>query len=299
VIRHAPRADAARVLGGARGTGGEEAVSWAARAQEAAAVIGQRIRRRPEVAIVLGSGLGGLADLVEADAVVPYGEIPHFVTPRAPGHAGRLVVGRLEGRTVAVLQGRLHVYEGVPVAEVVFPVRTLRVLGAQTLLVTNAAGGLHPALAPGDLLLITDHINAMGTNPLVGPNEDAFGPRFPDMSAAYDPALAAVMRAAAAEAGIALREGVYLATSGPSYETPAEVRMMRGWGADAVGMSTVPEVIAARHAGMRVVGLSVIANVAAGMAPAGPAHEDVLAVVAAAAPRCAALVRGFLRRLPG
>ncbi|MDR7556440.1 MAG: purine-nucleoside phosphorylase [Armatimonadota bacterium] len=274
-------------------------MSWAARAREAAAVIGQRIRQRPEVAIVLGSGLGALADLVEAEAVLPYDQIPHFVPPRAPGHAGRLVVGRLEGRTVAVLQGRVHAYEGVAMAEVVFPVRALRALGAHTLLVTNAAGGLHPALAPGDLLLITDHINAMGTNPLVGPNEDAFGPRFPDMAAAYDPALLAAMRAAAAEAGIALRDGIYLAVLGPSYETPAEVRMMRGWGADAVGMSTVPEVIAARHAGMRVVGLSVIANVAAGTAPTGPAHEDVLAVVARAVPRCAALVRGFLRRLPG
>lgn len=274
-------------------------MTWAARAREAAGVIARHGRRRPEVAIVLGSGLGALADLVEPDAVVPYAEIPHFPQPHVPGHAGRLLLGMLEGCAVAVLQGRAHVYEGVPPAQVVFPVRTLRVLGAQVLLVTNAAGGLNPAFAPGDLLLITDHINGMGTNPLIGPNEDEFGPRFPDMSQVYDRALATAMRAAAREAGIVLREGTYLAVPGPMYETPAELRMMRGWGADVVGMSTVPEAIAARHAGMRVAGLSVIANVATGEAPAVVTHEDVLAVMQRAAPRCAALIRGFLRRLAG
>jgi purine-nucleoside phosphorylase len=273
-------------------------VTWAERAREAAAVIRRHLRRGPEVAIVLGSGLGALADLVEADAVVPYAEIPHFPRPGVPGHAGRLVLGTIEGRAVAVLQGRAHFYEGIPLAQVVFPVRTLRVLGARVLLVTNASGGLNPAFAPGDLLLITDHINGMGTNPLVGPNEDDFGPRFPDMAAAYDPALAAILRETAAEAGIVLREGVYLAVPGPLYETPAELRMMRGWGADAVGMSTVPEVIAARHAGMRVAGLSVIANLATGETPAVATHGEVLAVVRRAAPQCAALVRGLVRRLP-
>jgi purine-nucleoside phosphorylase len=274
-------------------------MSWAASAQEAAGAIRERAGGpAPSVAIILGSGLGALADVIAADAAIPYAEIPHVPRPAVEGHAGRLVVGGLEGRRVAALQGRAHFYEGYPIAQVVFPVRVMHALGARILLVTNAAGGLNPQFRAGDLMLIADHINFMGTNPLIGPNEDTLGPRFPDMSAPYDPALREIARAAATRAGIALRTGVYIGVSGPSYETPAELRMMRRWGADAVGMSTVHEVIAARHCGMRVLGISAITDMATGETAAPITHEEVMATARRIEPIFVRLVRAIVGMLP-
>ena len=273
-------------------------MSWTERAQEAAEAIRRRTTLRPEVAIILGSGLGALADAVRADAViVPYGEIPHFPRPGVEGHAGRFVIGTLEGRAVAIMQGRAHFYEGYTIADVVFPVRVLHALGAPILIVTNASGGLNRDFRAGDLMVITDHINFMGTNPLMGPNEEALGPRFPDMSAAYDPALVAVAEGAAVGAGIPLRKGVYIGVSGPSYETPAELRMMARWGADAVGMSTVHEVIAARHAGMRVLGISAITDMATGEAPTTVTHDEVIAVARTVEPKFVRLVKRIVAEM--
>jgi len=255
----------------------------------------------PEIGVILGSGLGALADQIDLAVAVPYAEIPHVPVPAAEGHRGRLVLGRLEGRTVAALQGRAHLYEGWTAEQVTFPVRVLVGLGVHTLVVTNAAGGLNPAFQSGDLMLITDHINFTGANPLVGPHDPLLGPRFPDMSRAYDPALRAVARGAARETGVPVREGVYAGVLGPSYETPAEVAMLARWGADAVGMSTVAEVIAARHAGLRVLGIAAITNAAgpAG-APAGEVtHEEVLAVARTLEPRFVRLARRIVRDLPG
>lgn len=248
--------------------------------------------------VVLGSGLGGLADEIDADAVIPYRGIPHFPVPTAVGHAGDLILGRLEGRPVAVLRGRVHLYEGYTPAQVVFPVRLLTALGAPILVLSNAAGGLNPAFQRGDLMLVTDHINLTGANPLAGPNDDRLGPRFPDMSQVYDPELRAAASAAGAALPVPLRSGVYAGVLGPSYETPAEVRMLRALGADAVGMSTVLEAIAARHAGMRVLGVSVITNAAAAAGEPPLSHDDVLAAAAAAGSRFASLVRLFVRELP-
>lgn len=249
----------------------------------------------PLVGIILGSGLGGLADAAAVDAAIPYAEIPHFPVSTASGHRGRLVLGRLEGKQVAMMQGRAHLYEGYTAAQVTFPIRVLVALGVRILLVTNAAGGLARGFQPGDLMAITDHINFMGTNPLIGPNDDALGPRFPDLSRAYDPDLLAVALEAARDEGVPLRRGVYLAVSGPSYETPAELTMMARWGADAVGMSTVPEVIVARHAGLRVLGISAITNVAGGAEP--PSHEAVLRGARELEPAFVRLVRRIVRDL--
>jgi purine-nucleoside phosphorylase len=274
-------------------------VSWSARAQEAAGFIRRRAPRAPEVAIILGSGLGALADAVRADVAIPYAEIPHFVGAGVEGHAGRLLIGVLAGRPVAVMCGRVHFYEGHAMAQVVLPVRALHALGARTLIVSNAAGGLNRDYAAGDLMLITDHINFMGTNPLVGANEDDLGPRFPDMSQAYDPALLALADGTAARLGIPLRKGIYLGVTGPSYETPAELRMMARWGADAVGMSTVHEVIVARHMGMRVLGLSAIADKATGEVPEKVTHEAVIAAVKRLEPNFVRLVSAIVGQLPG
>ncbi|HEX9246286.1 MAG TPA: purine-nucleoside phosphorylase [bacterium] len=268
-----------------------------ARIEEAVAAIRRRTAAAPEIGVILGSGLGALADGAEAPAALAYGEIPHFPVSTAAGHRGRLVLGRLEGRQVALMQGRVHVYEGYTAAQVAFPVRVLAALGARTLVVTNAAGGINRDFQAGDLMIIRDHINFSGTNPLIGPNEEALGPRFPDMSRAYDPQLAALAVTVARDAGVPVRQGVYVGVSGPSYETPAELEMMARWGADAVGMSTVPEVIAARHAGARVLGLSAITNVAT--APEPPTHEAVLQAARALEPRFVRLVRGILRALAG
>jgi len=229
----------------------------------------------PRVGIILGSGLGSFADQLSSRASIPYQELLHFPSASVPGHAGRLVLGELGGVTVVAMQGRVHGYEGYTPAQVAYPARVLCGLGIKALVVTNAAGGINRALRPGDLMAITDHINLTGGNPLQGPNEVQVGPRFPDMSAAYDPWLLSRMMEVAQAARIDLRQGVYAGLAGPSYETPAEIRMLRVLGADAVGMSTVPEVIAAAHMGVKVAGVSCITNFAAGLGHKPLSHEEV------------------------
>ena len=246
---------------------------------EAVAAVRKRSSFEPRVAIVLGTGLGALADLVEVEAVVPYEEIPGFPVPTVETHSGRLVLGTLEGTPVAVMQGRFHRYEGYSLQEVTFPIRTLRRLGAETLVVSNVSGGMHPLWAVGDLVLIDDHINLLGDSPLVGPNADDFGPRFPDMSEPYDMELQGKASAAAMDLGIQLHRGVYVAVPGPQLETRAEYRMLRGMGADIVGMSTVPEVIVARHMDMKVMGLSIITDACL---PDALEPVDVSRIIAAA-----------------
>ncbi len=269
-----------------------------ARIDEAVATIRRRAGMTfPHLGIILGSGLGSLADAAAADVVIPYADIPRFPVPTASGHPGRLVLGRLEDRPVVMMQGRVHLYEGYSAAEVTLSIRVLAALGVRILIVTNAAGGITRTFRPGDLMVITDHINFMGTNPLIGPNDDALGPRFPDLSGAYDPDLVALALRAARDEGVPVRQGVYLGVSGPSYETPAEVTMMARWGADAVGMSTVSEVIVARHAGIRVLGISAITNVAAGAEP--PSHEAVLRTARDLEPHFTRLIRRIVRDLPG
>jgi purine-nucleoside phosphorylase len=230
------------------------------RVQAAAAVVRGRSALVPEIGIILGTGLGGLAREIAVEAEVPYGEIPGFPLSTVETHAGRLLLGRLGGRAVVAMQGRFHRYEGYGLDQVTFPVRVLHALGARTLVVSNACGGMNPLWGPGDLVLLSDHINLLGDNPLVGPNDERLGPRFPDMSAPYDPELRALARQAALELGIMLREGVYVAVPGPNLETRAEYRMLRAIGADVVGMSTVPEVIVAGHQGMRTIGISIITD---------------------------------------
>ncbi len=231
--------------------------------------------RRPAVGLVLGSGLGGFADRLTDAVAIPYGEIPGFPVSRIPGHAGRLVVGNAGALTCVAMQGRVHFYEGHDLKLVTFPIRTLILLGARTLVITNAAGGVNTSYAPGDLVLLTDHLNLMPEGPLRGENDERLGPRFPDMTRAYDPALRALAHRAAAAAGASLREGVYAALPGPSYETPAEIRMLRALGADLCGMSTVPETIVANHQGARVLGISCVTNMAAGITGAALSHEEV------------------------
>ncbi len=272
----------------------------------AAEAIFARTRHRPQVAVVLGSGLGSLVSEVQDADVIPYSEIPEFPQCTVEGHMGRLVIGRLEGTCVAMMQGRAHYYEGYSMQQVTFPVRTFQQMGIGVLIVTNAAGGLNPEFRAGDLMLIADHINLVGMaglNPLRGPNDPELGPRFPDMSRAYDPELRAIARHVAAREGIPLREGVYIMLAGPSFETPADMRFLRAIGADAVGMSTVPEVTVARHGGTRVLGISGIANtLSPDEAAAGhddTTHEEVLAAGRVLAPRLAALIRGVLRELGG
>ena len=249
-----------------------------AKIREAASYVKSKLSDTPRIGIVLGSGLGGLADQIREKREIPYREIPHFVTATAPGHKGQLVSGTIEGVPVLCMQGRLHFYEGHRMEDIVFPIRMMKLLGIETLIVTNAAGGINKDFQVGDLMLICDHINFMGTNPLIGPNQDELGPRFSDMSYAYTPALRTLAKKAAAEQKIPLREGVYLACTGPSYETPAEICAFRTLGADAVGMSTVPEVIAAAHCGIKVLAFSLITNMAAGVLDQPLTEEEVLEV---------------------
>jgi purine-nucleoside phosphorylase len=230
------------------------------RVQAAAGVVRGQSALVPEIGIILGTGLGGLAREIAIEAEVPYAEIPGFPLSTVETHAGRLLLGRLGGRPVVAMQGRFHRYEGYDLQQVTFPVRVLHALGARTLIVSNACGGMNPLWGPGDLVLLSDHINLLGDNPLVGPNDERLGPRFPDMSAPYDPDLRALARKTALELGIMLREGVYVAVAGPNLETRAEYRMLRAMGADVVGMSTVPEVIVAGHQGMRTIGISIITD---------------------------------------
>jgi purine-nucleoside phosphorylase len=260
---------------------------------EAVARIRQETDLEPRVGVVLGSGLGGLADAIEERVEIPYGEIPGWPVSTAVGHAGVLVLGHVDGVPLAVMRGRAHLYEGIPADRAVFGIRVLARLGVRTLVVTNAAGGIHASYEPGDLVLISDHVNLMGTSPLVGPNDDSLGPRFPDLTDAYDPELRQAAREAAGRLGLEVAEGVYGAWLGPQFETPAEIRFFRAVGADLAGMSTVPEVIAARHVGLRCLGISVVTNKAAGLAGT-LGHEDVLAVGAEAQPRLTALLRELL-----
>ncbi|MEP6687806.1 MAG: purine-nucleoside phosphorylase [Gemmatimonadales bacterium] len=230
------------------------------RVQAAAGVIRGHGALVPEVGIILGTGLGGLAGVIAVEADVPYGDIPGFPLSTVETHAGRLLIGRLGGKRVVAMQGRFHRYEGYDLQQVTFPVRVMHALGARTLVVSNACGGMNPIWGPGDLVLLSDHINLLGDNPLVGPNDERLGPRFPDMSAPYDPELRVLARQVALELGIVLREGVYVAVPGPNLETRAEYRMLRAMGADVVGMSTVPEVIVAGHQAMRTIGISIITD---------------------------------------
>jgi purine-nucleoside phosphorylase len=254
----------------------------------------------PQVGIILGSGLGALAASVEFATIVPYNEIPDWPISTVVGHQGHLVIGKFESKDVIVMQGRVHYYEGYTMGQVVLPVRVLQRMGVEILIVTNAAGSVNPNFLPGDLMLITDHINLIGMaglNPLRGPNIDEIGTRFPDMSRAYDPALFEVARKVAAEENIKLQEGVYISLAGPSFETPADLRFLRIIGADAVGMSTVPEVITARHGGTRVLGISGISNKANLDGDTITNHEEVLAAGEKMAPLLTTLIRGVLRRL--
>lgn len=270
---------------------------------ETTAFVKQRMNYEPTVGIILGSGLSSLADTIENPVIIPTSEIPHWPSSTVSGHAGRLVIGRLEGHDVMVLQGRAHFYEGYSPGQLVVPVRVMNALGIETLIVTNAAGGLNPSYQEGDLMLIRDHLNfpgMAGNNPLRGPNDDAVGERFPDMTKPYDEELRALARHVAQESGFDVQEGVYAYVAGPSFETPAELRFLQIAGGDAVGMSTAPSVVAARHAGMRVLGISTITNMALPDPPPGTAHshEEVLAAGQQAVPRLIQVVRGVLRDLP-
>jgi purine-nucleoside phosphorylase len=267
------------------------------RAQRAAQFIHLRTRTEPSVAVVLGSGLGAFADdLVDATAI-GYDEIPGFAHATVEGHAGRLVMGKTKNVAVAAMQGRFHFYEGYSLDEVTFPIRVLKLLGVNTLMLTNAAGSLNTELNPGSLMVISDHINLMGVNPLIGPNEEKFGPRFPDLSVAYDPDLQSLVIDEANSMGLSLRRGVYASLSGPSYETPAEIHMVRTLGADAVGMSTVPEAIVARHMDMRVIGISCITNLAAGVSSRPIDHSQVMEIGERVRGQFTELLRRVIARL--
>ena len=268
-------------------------------AAEALRVLKEKAPFVPDLAIVLGSGLGALADCAEArlGLSIPFTDLPGFPAPSVAGHGGKVVFCEFEGRRVLLQAGRFHFYEGHPMPLVVQPMRLYGRLGVGAVLLTNAAGALNPTFGVGDLMVLSDHINLFGTNPLIGPNVEP-GPRFPDMTAVYDPAFRSQLKACARDLGQTLQEGIYLGLTGPSYETPAEIRAFRTLGGDAVGMSTVPEAIVARHEGMRVAGISCLCNMAAGILPQALTHQEVLAAGAAAAGRFESLVRAFVQTLP-
>jgi purine-nucleoside phosphorylase len=271
--------------------------------EEAARAVQVRTLQEPRVGIVLGSGLGEFAASVEGADVIPYGDIPHWPMSTVEGHSGQLYVGQLEGQPVMVMGGRTHYYEGYPMSQITLPVRVMQLMGVETLILTNAAGGIAEGLAPGTLMILSDHINLPGMaghNPLRGPNDKTLGVRFPDMTMPYDPALRALARQTADDADIPIYEGVYAAVAGPSFETPAEIRFLKVIGADAVGMSTVHETVVARHAGMRVLGISGITNVALTEATDDnlPTHEEVLEAGKVLVPRLEKVLRGVLRGLP-
>jgi purine-nucleoside phosphorylase len=270
------------------------------RASEAARyILAKAQNRNPRVAVVLGSGLGAVADAVEDGVEVPYGEIPHFVSSTVEGHDGKLIVGSCGGVDVVLMKGRFHFYEGYTMEEVTLPVRVFNLMGVRSLILTNAAGGTSPHLVPGALMALTDHVNLMGENPLRGENDDRFGPRFPDMTSVYTPAYLEAAHETAREIGVVLFEGVYMAVRGPSYETPAEIKMMRKLGADAVGMSTVPEATVARHCGMQVLAISCITNVAAGLATEEINHSEVMEVGARAGKQLSELIVRVIPRIVG
>ncbi|RUS48110.1 purine-nucleoside phosphorylase [Cohnella sp. AR92] len=265
--------------------------------EEAAAYIRSLTPHVPEIGLILGSGLGVIGDEVEDAVTIPYGEIPHFPVSTVEGHAGELVIGRLQGRTVALMRGRFHMYEGYEPERTALPVRVMKQLGVKTLLVTNAAGGVNLDFSSGNLMIISDHLNLTGRNPLVGPNDNALGVRFPDMSDAYSKRLRQVAKETASELGVPVKEGVYAGLLGPNYETPAEIRYLRVIGADAVGMSTVPEVIVARHAGIEVIGISCITNMAAGILDQPLSHEEVMETTERVKSQFVSLVLALLPKL--
>jgi purine-nucleoside phosphorylase len=267
---------------------------------QAVDAIRKRISQRPRVGMILGSGLNSLADSVQNAETIPYRDLPHWPISTVHGHAGQLVIGQLEGQPVLVMQGRIHFYEGYSMSQITLPVRVMLRLGLEMMFVTNAAGGVNPEFVPGDVMLITDHLNLIGmagANPLMGPNIDELGPRFPDMSQAYDRQLMALARQVASSEGVPLREGVYCALSGPSFEGPADLRFLRMAGADAVGMSTVPEVIVARHGSLRVLGFSGISNKANLDGSTVTTHEEVIEAGKIIAPKMEKIIRGVLRSL--
>jgi purine-nucleoside phosphorylase len=264
---------------------------------DAITAIRQRTSFAPDVAIILGTGLGGLAGEIDVETSIPYSEIPHFPVATVETHAGRLLLGTLAGRRVVAMQGRFHLYEGYSPQQVTLPVRVMALLGASTLVVSNVSGGLHPLWKPGDLVLLDDHINLLGDNPLAGPNADDLGPRFPDMSAPYDAALQRLAESVAFDAGLRLHRGVYVAVMGPNLETRAEYRMLRAIGADVVGMSTVPEVIVARHMGLRVLGLSIITDACLPDALEPADIDAIIRTAMMAEPGLTAVIRGVLGRL--
>lgn len=265
------------------------------RAEHATRVIRARTTVEPRIAVVLGSGLGGFADDFEDAVGIPYDEIPGFVRSTAQGHAGRLVIGKIDGVPVLAMQGRLHYYEGYSLEEVTFPIRVFGLLGIKTVVLTNASGGINVAFTEGALMVISDHVNLMGVNPLRGPNDERFGPRFPDMSAVYSAELQELVVDEAKAIGLEVRRGIYGSLSGPSYETPAEIHLLRNLGADAVGMSTVPEAIVARHMNLEVLGISCITNMAAGIGDEPINHDDVMA----AGDRVRGVFTELLRRVIG
>jgi len=265
--------------------------------QEAAAAVRARLGAAPDVAVVLGSGLGDFANALVDSVSVPYERLPHWPASKVAGHEGRLVAGTVRGRSVAALAGRCHAYEGHDLRAVTFAVRVLGLLGVKTLILTNAAGGINTTFARGALMVVDDHLNLMGMNPLVGPNEDRFGGRFPDMSDVYAPRLRAIADQAGVAAGLELAHGIYAALLGPSYETPAEIRYLRTIGADAVGMSTVPEAIAARHMGIEVLAISCITNMAAGVLPQPLDHAEVMATARQVRGQFISLLEGIVERL--
>lgn len=261
--------------------------------------VAESITSRPRIALVLGSGLGAFADTLENAAAVAYEEIPHWPVSTVEGHAGRLVVGHHRGAPVAAMQGRVHLYEGYAAWQVAFPVRVLALLGCRAMVVSNAAGAIDPAFSPGDLMLIEDHLNLQSENPCVGPNPGELGPRFFDMTRAYDPEYRELAREAARATGVELRRGIYAGLLGPSYETPAEIRMLRTLGADAVGMSTVPEVVAANHAGVRAVGISCLTNMAAGVVDRPLDHDEVMRTAERVREHFTGLIGELVARIAG
>lgn len=265
--------------------------------REAANYILDKTEIRPEIALILGSGLGALADEIENAEYFAYSDIPHFPVSTVQGHAGRLVIGTLEGKKVVAMQGRFHYYEGYKMEEVTFPIRVMKLLGVEKLIVTNAAGAVNTGFNPGDLMLISDHLNLTGDNPLIGGNLEKFGPRFPDMSNAYNKALRDRVKKIAKSIGVELQEGVYAAMSGPTYETPAEVRMVRILGGDAVGMSTVPEVIIAVHSGIQVVGISCMTNMAAGILEQPLDHSEVMETSAKVREKFTTLMKNVIKQI--
>jgi purine-nucleoside phosphorylase len=265
--------------------------------QEAASFIRSEIGEQPQIGLILGSGLGVLADLIEKPIIIDYAKIPHFPISTVEGHAGELVVGNIQGKQLLIMKGRFHAYEGYGVETVSFPVRVMKELGVHTLIVTNAAGGVNTSYEVGDLMVISDHLNLTYRNPLIGPNENNLGVRFPDMSEAYSRRLRKLAHQVAESQSFSLREGVYAGLLGPSYETPAEIRMLRILGADAVGMSTVPEVIIARHAGLEVLGFSCISNMAAGILDQPLSHTEVMETTEKVKPKFLKLVLGIIEAL--